>query len=64
MSGYSKHAEKGAGAASLTHGPLELPPEHMARTHGVIPPGSVPPPDAERKRDRPCEAPEDAKEYP
>lgn len=39
-----------AGAASDTNGPHELKPQHMSKTHGVIPRGSVPPPDAERKK--------------
>lgn len=39
-----------AGTASRTNGVHELKPEHMARTNGVIPPKSVPPPDAERNR--------------
>jgi len=41
-----------AGAASPTRGSHELTAEHMARTNGVIPRGSVPPPDAERKLPR------------
>jgi hypothetical protein len=48
-----------AGAASHTHGPHELKAEHMAKTHGVVPPGSVPPPDAERHQPR-----KDKKERP
>lgn len=39
-----------AGADSHSQGPHELKAEHMKRTHGIIPRGSVPPPDAERKR--------------
>ena len=36
------------GTTSHTKGPYELTTEHMAKTNGVIPAGSVPPPDAER----------------
>jgi hypothetical protein len=42
----------GAGAPSHTRGFHELKAEHMAETNGVIPPGSVPPPDAERTQPR------------
>ena len=49
----SKHKELGgAGVASHTRGSHELNAEHMVSTSGVVPPGSVPPPDAEMKRPR------------
>ena len=45
-----KHENLGdEGKASHTHGGHELKAEHMARTSGVVPSGSVPPPDAEQK---------------
>ncbi|MDX6693898.1 MAG: hypothetical protein QOF02_1501 [Blastocatellia bacterium] len=50
-----------AGAPSHTQGFHELKAEHMARTNGVIPPGSVPPPDAEEQHHRPHK---DEKEKP
>ncbi len=53
----TEHEIGKAGAPSHTHGPHELDAEHMTKTNGVIPPGSVPPPDAERNRPR-----EDTKE--
>ena len=40
------------GVASYTSGPQELTAEHMAKTNGVIPPGSVPPPDVELNQER------------
>jgi len=56
----TKHERIGeAGALSHTHGPHELKAEHMVKTNGVIPPGSVPPPDAEMNRPR-----ENAKKRP
>ncbi|HEX8070537.1 MAG TPA: hypothetical protein VF546_11330 [Pyrinomonadaceae bacterium] len=42
----------GEGTASKTHGSHELKAEHMARTSGVVPHGSVPPPDAEIQQHR------------
>jgi hypothetical protein len=48
-----KHKKIGeAGTASPTQGPHQLEAKHMARTNGVIPPRSVPPPDAERNLPR------------
>jgi hypothetical protein len=40
------------GVASYTSGPQELTAEHMAKTNGVIPAGSVPPPDVELNQER------------
>ncbi len=50
-----------AGVASPTPGFRELKAEHMTRTNGVVPPGSVPRPDAEEHHHRP---PRDKKEKP
>ena len=48
-----KHEKLGGeGAGSKTHGSHELKAEHMARTSGIVPPGSVPPPDAEIQQHR------------
>lgn len=50
-----------AGAVAGAAGPLRLTREHMIRTSGVVPPGSVPPPDAEidREREREPDPPDD-----
>jgi hypothetical protein len=49
----TKHEKIGeAGAASYTYGSHDLNADHMVMTNGVIPPGSVPPPDAERTKPR------------
>ena len=49
----TKHETFGeTGTAGHTHGPHELNAEHMVKTNGVIPRGSVPPPDAERNLPR------------